>query len=192
MTANAAKRTVEREKAIPPAKLAHFVLRTPNFDAMRDWYQSVLGAKSVFKNDLLCFMTYDDEHHRVALINTPDAPSGNAIAAGVDHIAFTFEDLGGLLGTFTRLKSENIEPYWCINHGPTTSLYYRDPDGNQIELQVDNFTTSEEVNKFVRSSTFLENPIGVEFNPQRLLERYENGDPIESLVVQGAAREETT
>ena len=33
-----------------------------------------------------------------------------------------------------RLKAAGILPYWCINHGPTTSLYYKDPDGNVIEL----------------------------------------------------------
>ncbi len=190
MTSKAARRSVERVQAIAPAKLAHFVLRTPNFEAMRGWYQSVLGAKAVFENGFLCFMTYDDEHHRVALINMPDAPIRGDATAGVDHIAFTFEDLGGLLGTFTRLKSENIEPYWCINHGPTTSMYYRDPDGNQIELQVDNFSTLEEANAFVGSSAFQENPIGVEFNPERLLERYENGDPMDALITQGAAGEE--
>ena len=112
MSEISAKRTVEREQAIPPAKLAHFVLRTPNFDAMSSWYQCVLAAKPVFENGFLCFMTYDEEHHRVALINMPDAPIGSEPTAGVDHIAFTFEDLGGLLGTFARLKSNHIEPYW--------------------------------------------------------------------------------
>ena len=188
MTSNTSSvRTVEREQAVPPLKLAHFVLRTPNFDAMRAWYQSVLAAKPAFENEFLCFMTYDDEHHRIALINVPDAGGRDEGAAGVDHIAFTFADLGGLLGTFARLKSGGIEPYWCINHGPTTSLYYRDPDGNQIELQIDNFTTSQEVDAFIRSGVFEENPIGVEFAPLRLLERYENGDPIAELITQGAA-----
>lgn len=37
------------------------------------------------------------------------------------------------------------------NHGPTTSLYYRDPDGNQIETQVDNFETAEEATAFMNS-----------------------------------------
>lgn len=188
MSANAAStRTVEREQVVPPVKLAHFVLRTPNFHAMRDWYQSVLGAKSAFENDFLCFMTYDDEHHRVALINTPDAISRDERAAGVDHLAFTFAHLGDLLGNYDRLRIAGIEPYWCINHGPTTSLYYRDPDGNQIELQVDNFTTAEAADAFIRSGAFKENPIGVEFDPERLLQRYENGDAIEELITQGAA-----
>ena len=30
-------------------------------------------------------------------------------------------------------------PVRTINHGPTVSMYYKDPDGNQVELQVDVF-----------------------------------------------------
>ena len=180
-------RSVDREQQIPPAKLAHFVVRTGNFQEMRSWYQTVLGASPVFENDMLCFMTYDDEHHRVALINTPGAPERNPEATGVDHIAFTYADLGELLGTFARLKAAGIEPYWCINHGPTTSLYYRDPDSNQIELQIDNFATQEDLDAFFTSGAFAENPIGVEFDPERLLARFEKGDAVDELIVQGSA-----
>ena len=180
-------RAVDRNAAIAPARLAHFVLRTGNFDAMRTWYQTVLGAHAVFENEHLSFMTYDDEHHRVALINAPGSPGRDPAAAGVDHIAFTFADMGALLGTFARLKDQGIEPYWCINHGPTTSLYYRDPDGNQIELQIDNFSTDAELDAFFASGAFAANPIGVEFDPERLLERYERGDPLEALITQGSA-----
>jgi len=182
-----ALRTVERDHAVPPTKLAHFVLRSAKFDEVRAWYQTVLGARVVFENDFLCFMTYDEEHHRIAFINMPDASNPPEGAAGVDHIAFTFAELGELLGTYARLKSADIEPFWCINHGPTTSLYYRDPDGNQIELQIDNFSTDQELNAFFTSGVFEQNPIGVEFDPQRLLERFENGDPIEDLIIQGSA-----
>jgi catechol-2,3-dioxygenase len=180
-------RTVDRIKTIPPAKLAHFVLRTGNFDTMCSWYRTVLGAHPKFENEHLCFMTYDDEHHRVALINMPGSPERDPAAAGVDHIAFTFTDMGTLLGTFARLKAGGIEPYWCINHGPTTSLYYRDPDGNQIELQIDNFETDAELDVFFESGAFAANPIGVEFDPERLLERYENGDALAELIAQGSA-----
>ncbi|MBG71394.1 MAG: biphenyl 2,3-dioxygenase, partial [Gammaproteobacteria bacterium] len=74
-----------------------------------------------------------------------------------------------------------------INHGPTTSLYYEDPDGNRVEFQVENFDSTEELNAFVRSSAFAENPIGVEFDPDRLLERYCNGDSLQELRAQGSA-----
>jgi len=67
------------------------------------------------------------------------------------------------------------------NHGPTTSLYYRDPDGNQIETQVDNFDTLAEIDEFIKSPTFEENPIGVDFDPDELCKRIDSGESEESI-----------
>ena len=40
-------------------------------------------------------------------------------------------------------------------------MYYRDPDGNQIETQVDNFDTEEETNAYMESQEYHENPLGM-------------------------------
>lgn len=181
------KRPIQTEAVIPPAHLAHFVLRSRHFDEARAWYRTVLGAHPVFENDFICFMTYDEEHHRLGIINTAEAPEPTAGAAGLDHVAFTFGDLGELLGTYQRLRQAEIAPYWCINHGPTTSLYYRDPDGNQIELQVDNFPDAAALDAWFATGAFAKNPIGVAFDPEKLSERFEAGDPIEELLQQGSA-----
>ena len=53
---------------IVPERFAHFVLRTSNLKPMRDWYKTVLAARIVFEDERLCFLTYDEEHHRLALI----------------------------------------------------------------------------------------------------------------------------
>ena len=37
------------------------------------------------------------------------------------------------------------------------------------------------------SEAFKENPIGVQFEPDKLVARYEQGDPIAELVKQGSA-----
>src|SRR5690606_33957781 len=36
----------------------------------------------------------------------------------------------------------------AINHGQSTSFYYHDPDGNEIETYIDNFDTPEECTHF--------------------------------------------
>src|SRR3546814_18993286 len=59
------------QQAISPQRLAHFVLRTSRFEELVDWYQTVLGATPAFQNELLAFLSYDEEHHRVALLNVP-------------------------------------------------------------------------------------------------------------------------
>lgn len=165
----------------PPAKLAHFVLRTSNFHEMIRWYETVLGAKPVFQNEILCFLTYDEEHHRVAIVNMPDLKPQPDGITGFHHAAFTYDSLGDLLATYKRLRDLGIKPVFPINHGPTTSMYYADPDGNQLELQVENYGTVEESTGFFFTPAFAENPIGVEFDPDDLLRRYEAGEPEESL-----------
>ena len=180
-------RRLDPQPVLRPAKFAHFVLRTRDLAASVAWYEQVVGMKLVFGNDFAAFLTYDDEHHRLALIQTPVKESAPPGAAGLDHVAYTFDTLGELLSTYRRLEALGIKPAWTINHGPTTSFYYADPDGNRVEFQVENFSTNEEVEAFVDSDAFRTNPIGVEFDAEKLVARYERGDPIEELIQQGSA-----
>ena len=88
---------------IAPQQFAHVVLKTANYDAVIAWYATVLQARVAFRNDFIAFLTYDDEHHRVAVINNPGSPASDPAAAGVHHIAYTYADLGELLSTYRRL-----------------------------------------------------------------------------------------
>jgi len=181
------KRNVDMQTPVKPAKFAHFVLRVRDLEKSVDWYEKVLGMKIVHDAGHLAFLTYDDEHHRLALVKTPVETEIVRGSPGLDHVAYTLATLGELLGTYVRLKSLDIEPVWPVNHGLTTSLNYEDPDGNRVEFQVENFDSTEELNAFIRSSAFAENPIGVEFDPDRLLQRYRDGDSLQELRAQGSA-----
>ncbi len=176
------KRLAADRSVVKPHKLAHVVRRTSRFGELVQWYCTVLGAEVVHSDGMLAFLTYDDEHHRIAIAGIPGLPEQPEMTAGTDHIAFTYEDLGDLLHTYRRLKALGIEPYWCINHGPTVSLYYKDPDGSRIELQVDTMPSGEAIEAWMRSGEFAANPIGVVFEPEELAARYEAGEPIETLT----------
>lgn len=165
-----------------PSKLAHFVLRTGRFQQMREWYVAVLGAKVAYENGQLCFLSYDDEHHRVGLVDTGATEQPGPKTRGLEHIAFTYADLPALLDTYERLAQTDILPFWSVNHGPTTSLYYRDPDGNHIELQVDNFATMEDAARFMTSELFNLNPFGADIDPRELSRRLRAGESAEALA----------
>jgi catechol-2,3-dioxygenase len=165
-----------------PAKLAHVVWKTAQLDVMRDWYLTVLEAKVAFDNGFIAFITYDDEHHRVAFVNTGATQRPTDGHSGINHVAFTYASLPDLLDTYERLRDGDIEPFWCINHGPTISMYYRDPDGNHIELQIDVFASDAELQAWFASGAFGDNPIGVNFDPDDLLTRYRSGVPEAELV----------
>lgn len=168
-------------RPIPPVKLAHVVLRSAHYEESIRWYRTVLSARPVFESPFITFLTYDDEHHRIAIIEASQATDALPDAAGVDHIAFTFATIGDLLTTYCRLRDEGLEPHWCVNHGPTTSMYYRDPDGVQIELQVDNFENDEDFREWAETGVFITNPIGVDIDPADLCGRYLAGEPERSL-----------
>jgi catechol-2,3-dioxygenase len=86
-------------------------------------------------------------------------------SSGLHHIAFTFPTLSDLLLAYRQRKAKGILPTWSVNHGPTVSLYYQDPDGNSLETQVDTFDTPDEATAFMKSEKFAENPIGTDIDP---------------------------
>lgn len=167
-----------------PVKLAHVVLKTGQLKTMLDWYCDVLEGRVAFANDLLAFMTYDDEHHRVAFMATGSDVRPTSGHTGLHHVAFTYATLADLLATYTRLRDKGLTPFWCVNHGPTTSLYFEDPDGNHIELQIDNFATEADLEKWFASGDFEKNPIGTTVDPDELLERMNAGEEFTDLVRQ--------
>jgi hypothetical protein len=64
----------------------------------------------------------------------------------------------------------------------TTSMYYRDPDNNRVELQIDNFATPAELDDYFKSRAFAENPVGVTYDPEELCRRYEAGEAMADLL----------
>lgn len=170
-----------------PSKFAHVVYMTRRFDEMIDWYKAVFEAKVQYQNPALAFLTYDDEHHRFAFANMDTLnPSGVASelphGVGVNHVGYTYANLGDLLETYARLKGLGITPYWRVHHGLTLSMYYRDPDGNRMEFQVDCYANAEDAHAFMHSDTFAANPIGVEVDFETLLAQYRDGVPAETLL----------
>ena len=172
-----------------PAKLAHVVYMTRRFDEMLTWYEAVFEASVQYKNPALAFLTFDEEHHRFAFANmSAFDPEGVANVmppgVGVNHVGYTYANLGELLETYDRLKALGIMPYWRVHHGVTLSIYYQDPDGNRMEFQVDCCADAVEAHAFMHSDAFAANPVGVEIDPDALLAQYRSGVSLETLIVQ--------
>ena len=90
--------------------------------------------------------------------------------------------INDLLENYAQLKEKGITPYWCIHHGITVSMYYADPDGNQMEFQVDACESSEDANAFIERA-FRVNPIGVEYDPEEWLARLRAGVSMSDFLV---------
>lgn len=160
-----------------PVKLSHVVFKTFQLNAMRDWYCAVLNARVVFERPgIACFITYDDEHHRLAFAQiSGDAPTNVPLHPGVQHVGFTFSTAKEVLTQYCILRDRGIVPSVNVNHGPTLSMYYTDPDGNMAELLVDRFATGKEADDFMKSEAYRTNSFGIEFDPEDLVKKMAAG-----------------
>lgn len=170
---------------VAPSKLAHVVYSTHHFDEMIDWYSKVLEAETLHSSDKLAFMSWDEEHHRIAIVNlgpaADPASTRRTDQVGVHHVAYTWDDLDGLMGTYERLRDLGITPVVRLRHGMTLSMYYEDPDGNRSEFQIDVLGV-DAAYEFMHSPAFEANPIGEEFDPDELLSAYRSGADMKDLV----------
>ncbi|MCU1657248.1 MAG: glyoxalase bleomycin resistance protein dioxygenase, partial [Pseudonocardiales bacterium] len=53
---------------VSPYRLAHLVLRVSNLERSTQWYAEVLGARVIGTGGFFAGLTYDEEHHRIGLI----------------------------------------------------------------------------------------------------------------------------
>jgi catechol-2,3-dioxygenase len=169
-----------------PSKFAHVVYNTHRYDEMIDWYLKVFEARVQHRDERLAFLTYDDEHHRFAFANLgplPDEPPKARLGRGpgVNHVAYTWRDLGEFVALYQRLKGYGILPVRPVKHGLTLSMYYADPDGNLMEFQID-VLEPDAANAFMAGPAFEANPIGEPFDPDELAARFEAGQSVDEVI----------
>ena len=164
--------------------LHHVTIKTSKLGEMVDWYTRVIGVDVQFRDTHNAWMTNDAANHRIAFLAAPglgqDENKHNH--TGMHHSAFEYKTFADLMASYGRLKAEGIRPAFCLEHGLTTSIYYRDPEGNFVELQADAFGDWAESGEFMRTSPdFASNPIGFFFDPEKVFEAHEAGMDFKAL-----------
>jgi catechol 2,3-dioxygenase-like lactoylglutathione lyase family enzyme len=147
-------------------KLQHYGLTTGNVDAMVEWYRKVLGMtinqRSVVPAgaphgppfSAFAFISNDETDHRIVFFEVPGvvADPDKRRHTHLQHVAFNYETLDELLGTYLRLKGIGILPLWAADLGVGISFYYQDPDQNVVELNILNYGNDWTATEFLRSS----------------------------------------
>ncbi len=188
---------------LPPPRISEIVLRSSNYDAMKVWYQQALGIKPFMEyvppdwetrggriqekldTDVrLCFMRVHNDFPYTQVLALFDvahlAPSDRA--SGLHHMQFRNASLEVLLTRYERLRSIGIRPYKSFNHGPATSFYYEDHDGNLVELSASNYPTEAEFLAYFQTPAFRSNPAGIAIDPDDFVGRFRDGMPQADLV----------
>jgi catechol-2,3-dioxygenase len=173
-------------------KFHHFNLKTTRLQEMIDWYCALVGAEVLFQDAVGAWLSNDEANHRIALLAFPgfvDDPDKDT-RTGLHHSAFEYGSFEDLNASYLRLREAGIEPDLCLDHGMTFSYYYKDPDGNHVELQVDNFGDWAQSSAYMRTSeVFHANPIGAFVDPAKVAEAAAAGAPFAEIHERAMAGE---
>lgn len=123
------------------AELAHVVLYVRNLENSVAFYTEFVGLTLVGKifNDQAAMLSGGGTHHELLLIQAGDAPGPlRGRRLGLYHIGWKIgEDLDALRAARDRLRAADYPIMGMSDHTVSQSLYLFDPDGNEIELFVD-------------------------------------------------------
>lgn len=163
----------------------HATFKTSRLQEMVDWYQKVVGVTVTFQDANNAWTTNDAANHRIAFLMVPELSDDpdKVRHNGLHHTAFEYASFDELMASYQRMKEEeDITPAFSLHHGLTISIYYRDPEGNYVELQSDAFGDWAKSTQWMRTSEdFRGNPIGTFFDPQKVLEAHRGGTSFEAL-----------
>jgi catechol-2,3-dioxygenase len=172
------------ETAVLKPSFHHVNLKTTRLQEMIDWYHEVVGVEVVFQADIGAWLSNDGANHRLALTAAPGLTEDQDkdAHAGMHHTAFEYGSFAALNSSYLRLRALGIEPDICLDHGMTFSYYYKDPDGNHVELQCDAFGKWSGSKEWMRTSPeFAANPIGVFVDPARVAEEAAEGQSFDDI-----------
>jgi len=119
---------------------SHVGVFVTDLPKMVDFYSRVLGLKvsdRAVRQDggEIAFMTLDPrEHHQVVFASGRPADLAYNM---IQQLSFRAENLGALRETYLALKREPIVELGPISHGNAISAYFRDPEGNRLEVFID-------------------------------------------------------
>jgi catechol-2,3-dioxygenase len=129
--------------SVPALSFSHFGMFVRDIERMADFYSRVLGFAVSDRGELdtphgkvaLVFLTRDpNEHHQIVLASgRPDSVPFNPI----NQISFRVRDFAGLRELHRAIQREPVSEISPVSHGNALSVYFKDPEGNRIELFVD-------------------------------------------------------
>jgi catechol 2,3-dioxygenase len=141
----------------PPLRFSHIGLFVTDMARMLDCYGRVLGFavtdQGRLGDVLLTFLSRDArEHHQIVLVE--GRPPGQADRI-VNQVSFRVDTLWDLQRFYRRVRAEGLRELAPVSHGNAWSIYFRDPEGNRVEIFTD---TPWHVPQPVREPVDLDRP----------------------------------
>ena len=129
--------------SVPRLSFSHFGMFVTDVARMEDFYTRVLGFAVTDRGRLeipegaveLVFLSCDPrDHHQIVLVTgRPEGLKFNPI----NQISFRMDDLASLRHMHRVLQEERVKEIYPVSHGNALSVYFKDPEGNRVELFID-------------------------------------------------------
>ena len=124
----------------PATRVGHIHLKVANLDRAIAFYEGVMGFELQQRyGDRAAFLSAGGYHHHVGLNTWHSENAGPAPvkAAGLYHVAFLYPDRPALARALRSVVDAGVEIDGAADHGVSEAIYFRDPDGNGIEIYRD-------------------------------------------------------
>ena len=195
--------TVREDPTIKCPVLHHYGMITTQPDVLIEWYGKVVGVERNLVTGAFgdgpdspygAWVGNDTAHHRIAIIRPPGlqdlAYSERAKYPRVQHSAWQYPTVADLMESYERIRDAGIRPVVCTHHGNSVAFYYKDPDGNLVELLADAFGDAVRSREYLRTSEEIRrNPMGSLIDPDKMLAAYHKGPSDHDLQARAFAGE---
>jgi catechol 2,3-dioxygenase len=113
----------------PETRIGHVHLKVSDLDRSIAFYRDVMGfdVQQRYGNQAAFLNTWESQG------GTPPAPHHT----GLYHVAFVYPDRPALARTLANVIRAGVEIDGAADHGVSEAIYFRDPDGNGIEIYRD-------------------------------------------------------
>lgn len=120
-------------------RFSHVGLYVADMAAMVDFYSKLLGFVVTDQGRLgeatLTFLSRDPrDHHQIVLVEGRPPGLPDRI---LNQISFRLETLAALRAFWRRVRDAAPRDLVAVTHGNAWSIYFRDPEGNRIEVFAD-------------------------------------------------------
>jgi catechol 2,3-dioxygenase len=121
---------------MPIERVGHVVIKMRDLDAAKRFYRDILGMKITDEREGFgVFFRFQDYHHDIAVFKVAEnAASPKKNQVGLAHIALVADSFDTVKAMYQRLKAHNVPIVRTVDHGITRSVYFQDPEGNELEI----------------------------------------------------------
>jgi catechol 2,3-dioxygenase len=124
----------------PEVHIGHVHLKVADLERAIGFYRDVLGfAVTQRYGRQAAFLSAGGYHHHIGL-NTWESAGGNPpplTSTGLYHFAILYPNRAQLARALRCVLAANVPLEGASDHGVSEAIYFRDPDGNGVELYWD-------------------------------------------------------